>query len=93
MHKGPDFCGNLRATAGIRGDVPEGTRRQVKGAWVPWRPVLPSRKLHLKLAPVVSVVRATACEFKQPCVHGRGGFGLTDSELDVISCLERQKVT
>lgn len=52
-----------------------------------------SRKLHLKLAPIVSVVRATACEFKRPRVHGRGGLGLTDSELDVTSCLERRKVT
>lgn len=93
MRKGPDFCRNLRAIAGIRGDVPEGKRRHVKGTWAPWRPVLPSCKLHLKLAPTVSVVRAPACELKQPRVHGRGGFGFTDSELDVISCLERQKGT
>lgn len=70
MLKEPDFCRNLRATVGTWGAVTERTHRQVEGARAPWKPFLPSCKLHLKPAPIMVVVRASACELKRPlCVH------------------------
>ena len=70
MIKEPDFCRNLRATGGTWGAVTERTHRQVEGAWAPGKPFLPSCKLHLKPAPIMVVVRASACELKRPlCVH------------------------
>lgn len=68
MLKEPDFCRNLRATVETWGAVTERTHRQVEGASA--KPILPSCKLHLKLAPIMVVVRASACELKRPlCMH------------------------
>lgn len=68
-------CSGLLTSAGISGygcqEVRRHTERracrQAMEAWAQWKPVLPSCKVVLKLAPMV--LMRPACEFKQPvCV-------------------------
>lgn len=72
MLKDPISAGVLGLTVvGKWGGVTERTCRQVMEAWARWKPNLPSLRLDLKPAPIMVVVRDTACVFKQPlCVLG-----------------------
>lgn len=95
-------CSGLLTSAGISGygcqEVRRHTERracrQAMEAWAQWKPVLPSCKVVLKLAPMV--LMRPACEFKQPvcvCVCVCWGRMLWFHWLrpEVISCLERKK--
>lgn len=78
-------CSGLLTSAGISGygcqEVRRHTERracrQAMEAWAQWKPVLPSCKVVLKLAPMV--LMRPACEFKQPvcvcvCVLGENAL-------------------